>query len=387
MAASQKSERLNTDSLVFADDVKVEKKIGQTSAGVSNRALETWINETLTDAYHLEIPGVLIKPEHKLPIHRYGIDRNNLVNSGISTEEVDRIYRSLFVYSVGFFEMLKKILSTTERNYQIITSIWKVYQVLLEYCCKTDYRILIAELSDKHVQELETIEAEFKQKIQTYIDTEKVLKQNMATMREYNDSLEKERATEKQLRLKLEEEYMQNTKNHEEEVKLRLKFEGKFNTMHDTHRELQIRHDRTLKEYILTQNELKVSEEKLAVKSTEFIDLQKVKFEQDTLIAQLKEYKQVAEKELKKKNMTLRTAEMQRSKATDNYELQRYEVQESIKDLNSVKAKMEIYEQQIEHLKGVVDASKLEKEENELVRLKIQREYQRVNKEFEDREG
>lgn len=387
MAAAQKSERLNTDSLVFADDVKVEKKIGQTSAGVSNRALETWINETLTDAYHLEIPGVLIKPEHKLPIHRYGIDRNNLVNSGISTEEVDRIYRSLFVYSVGFFEMLKKILSTTERNYQIITSIWKVYQVLLEYCCKTDYRILIAELSDKHVQELETIEAEFKQKIQTYIDTEKVLKQNMATMREYNDSLEKERATEKQLRLKLEEEYMQNTKNHEEEVKLRLKFEGKFNTMHDTHRELQIRHDRTLKEYILTQNELKVSEEKLAVKSTEFIDLQKVKFEQDTLIAQLKEYKQVAEKELKKKNMTLRTAEMQRSKATDNYELQRYEVQESIKDLNSVKAKMEIYEQQIEHLKGVVDASKLEKEENELVRLKIQREYQRVNKEFEDREG
>ena len=69
--------------------------------------------------------------------------------------------------------------------------------MLLEYCCKTDYRILIAELSDKHVQELETIEAEFKQKIQTYIDTEKVLKQNMATMREYNDSLEKERATEK----------------------------------------------------------------------------------------------------------------------------------------------------------------------------------------------
>ena len=68
----------------------------------------------------------------------------------------------------------------------------------------------------------------------------------METMRDYNDQLEKDRANEKQLRLKLEEEYMQNTKNHEEEVKLRLKFEGKFNQMHDTHRELQIRHDRTL---------------------------------------------------------------------------------------------------------------------------------------------
>jgi len=74
----------------------------------------------------------------------------------------------------------------------------------------------------------------------------------METMRDYNDHLEKDRANEKQLRLKLEEEYMQNTKNHEEEVKLRLKFEGKFNTMHDTHRELQIRHERTLKEFFAT---------------------------------------------------------------------------------------------------------------------------------------
>ncbi len=105
------------DKYTFPDDVKVDKKIGASVAQVSNRALETWINETLTDAHHLEIPGVLTKPELANPIHRYGIDRNSLVNSGISAEEVDRIYRSLFVYSVGFFEMLKKILSTTKRNY------------------------------------------------------------------------------------------------------------------------------------------------------------------------------------------------------------------------------------------------------------------------------
>lgn len=140
---------------VFPNDVKVEKKIKQADTNVSSRALETWINETLTDAYHLEIPGVIVKPEHKLPIFRYGIDRQTLVNSGVSPDEVDRIYRSLFVYSVGFFEFLKKILQSTMKNYQIITSIWKVYQVLLEYCCKTDYRILIAELTDRHHAEVE----------------------------------------------------------------------------------------------------------------------------------------------------------------------------------------------------------------------------------------
>ena len=59
---------------IFPNDVKVEKKL-KAEQNVSSRALETWINETLTDAYHLEIPGVIVKPEHKLPIFRYGIDR------------------------------------------------------------------------------------------------------------------------------------------------------------------------------------------------------------------------------------------------------------------------------------------------------------------------
>ena len=37
---------------------------------------------------------------------------------------------------------------------------------------------------------------------------------------------------------------MQNTKNHEEEVKLRLKFESKFNEMQSEHRVLNIRYGR-----------------------------------------------------------------------------------------------------------------------------------------------
>jgi len=47
------------------------------------------------------------------------------------------------------------------------------------------------------------------------------------------------------MRLKLEEEYMQNTKNHEEEVQLRLKFESKLNNMHSAHRDLETKFKRT----------------------------------------------------------------------------------------------------------------------------------------------
>lgn len=47
------------------------------------------------------------------------------------------------------------------------------------------------------------------------------------------------------MRLKLEEEYQQNSKNHEEEVQLRLKFESKLNNMHSAHRDLETRFKRT----------------------------------------------------------------------------------------------------------------------------------------------
>jgi len=50
------------------------------------------------------------------------------------------------------------------------------------------------------------------------------------------------------MRLKLEEEYTQNTKNHEEEVQLRLKFEAKLNGMHSKHRELNTKYDRAVKD-------------------------------------------------------------------------------------------------------------------------------------------
>ena len=45
------------------------------------KVIETWINETLNDAAHLDIPGVVLKPEHKNPVSRYSIDRLTLTVS------------------------------------------------------------------------------------------------------------------------------------------------------------------------------------------------------------------------------------------------------------------------------------------------------------------
>ena len=50
-------------------------------------------------------------------------------------------------------------------------------------------------------------------------------------MQLYQENLEKEKNNEQALRLKLEEEYMTITRNHEEEVGLRLQFEAKVNAL------------------------------------------------------------------------------------------------------------------------------------------------------------
>ena len=64
-----------------------------------------------------EIPGVLTKPDKKIPIARNGIDRKTLMDYGLPDEVIDRIYRALFVYSCGFYQLLEKSLEHTNNKY------------------------------------------------------------------------------------------------------------------------------------------------------------------------------------------------------------------------------------------------------------------------------
>lgn len=78
---------------------------------------------------------------------------------------------------------------------------------------------------------------------------------------------------EKQLRLKLEEDYNQNTKNHEEEVQLRLKFESKLNNMHSAHRELESKYKRVLNDLHTEKKNNKLLEDKLTSRQDEITSL------------------------------------------------------------------------------------------------------------------
>ena len=73
------------------------------------------------------------------------------------------------------------------------------------------------------------------------------------------------------MRLRLEEEYMQNTKMHEEEVKLRLKFEAKLNILYGDHRQLQITHDRGVSDLKIARAEIQKLEATILAKTEEIV--------------------------------------------------------------------------------------------------------------------
>ena len=213
------------------------------------------------------------------------------------------------------------------------------------------------------------------------------MKQNLENQQIQCDFFEKERDQEKQHRLKLEDEYMSHQQNHEEEVKLRLKFEGKFNNMHTEHRELKINHDRKLLELLAAQKLVKEHEEVVAEQSKELIMLREQNVKYEAIIADLKEHKLMADRDIRNKNNTLLSAEQSRLEAVDSFQLQRYEMQESVKDLNDIRSKMNMQDEKIKDLVGSLEAAKLERNVFESEAEKLRKVNEEVTAQFEERHG
>lgn len=72
-----------------------------------------------------------------------------------------------------------------------------MFAILLEYCCRTDYRMLISEISKEHKTELDKLEKEYQTKFMEQANHEKILRDNNDTLTRYAEEIERERANEK----------------------------------------------------------------------------------------------------------------------------------------------------------------------------------------------
>ena len=149
---------------------------------------------------------------------------------------------------------------------------------------------------------------------------------------------------EKQMRLKLEEDYTQNTKNHEEEVQLRLKFESKLNNMHSAHRDLETRYKRVLQDLSAAQKNIKMLNETLQNRTDEITQLKTTQAEHETEIAQKREELESSRRELNIKGRQLKENDIRTQQIQDSLDLFRYKVQDAQKENTEMKLKMDVFQ-------------------------------------------
>lgn len=66
-----------------------------------------------------------------------------------------------------------------------------MFAILLEYCCKSNYQMLISKLNEEHKDIIENIEKEFNDHIQKMTESEKHLKDALDDVQKRKDVLEK----------------------------------------------------------------------------------------------------------------------------------------------------------------------------------------------------
>ena len=140
---------------------------------INPKVMEVWLNDILEEAQQLDLKSWYLKPGKQKPISMYGIDRQALGKYGLNTELINRVYRGLFVYSVGFFELLKKWTLHAKSNTSLAATIWRVYAILLEYCCKTDYNMMISEVSKNSLEEIQRLQNQIEQNQLAFQEKEK----------------------------------------------------------------------------------------------------------------------------------------------------------------------------------------------------------------------
>ena len=99
-------------------------------------------------------------------LKKYGLDRNSLLSKGLAISDLNRIYKSLFVYSIGFNDLLNEL---CKRNMNLRKTIWRVYSVLLEYCAQGHFEVMIAEIERDKNKKVEGLKKQI-EKRQTIIE-------------------------------------------------------------------------------------------------------------------------------------------------------------------------------------------------------------------------
>ena len=77
---------------------------------------------------------------------------------------MDRLYRSLYVLTQGYYDTLHTIFAEVgEYKYILMARVWKVYETLLQYCCITDFKTMAEKMITDKQNAIDQIKMEYEE--------------------------------------------------------------------------------------------------------------------------------------------------------------------------------------------------------------------------------
>ena len=154
---------------------------------VTPEVILQWIKDTLEDASYFQVPGTVANIDKRDILRQFRIDREQLNINGLPERQISRLYRCLFVYSVGFNELLKSLLSYCKDKVSLTASVWKVFTVLLEYSCKVEYKAIINQQIERHNEELKKLDKINEESLKEYKEEIEELKLKIEELQKYSN--------------------------------------------------------------------------------------------------------------------------------------------------------------------------------------------------------
>ena len=130
----------------------------------------------------------------------------------------------------------------------MISQVWRVFEILLEICCKTDYEMMFksatVDLEEKFAKEISKLNSE----VSSHKEKAEYWGEQVQECKKYAKNLLVEIDAQNTKYKQLQDEFEMSRTNAEDEVTLRLKFETKLNSLHSIHRELENKYMRAKQE-------------------------------------------------------------------------------------------------------------------------------------------
>ncbi|CAD8131899.1 unnamed protein product [Paramecium octaurelia] len=191
---------------------------------IDRNEIEKWINEILK---------IACSNDKQNSLRKLGVDRNSLKNAGIKDDDVNRLYRSMFVYTVGFYEMIGDII----KNNELTAMIWQVFGILLEHVAKGDFQFTINEIYKESQQKIEELNERLIQREQKFMSIEIQAQDQINQLQNLLKDLNNQYNLLKQQKESVELDFQQSNAAFEDAVALKIQFQSKIIEIASIYRE------------------------------------------------------------------------------------------------------------------------------------------------------